>query len=118
MQHISTWTRRAEVEYLVSRIRSARDRIADLAFEIECEEDSDVRQRIRATRDVALGAFDVSLDRLAAMANGSESPIVSRPVKSCGFVIREDGSCGHPSNITPECHEHVCPLLMTPTAPT
>ncbi|QQR47782.1 hypothetical protein JKA73_17765 [Myxococcus xanthus] len=37
-----------------------------------------------------------------------------RPVANCGHVNAVDGLCTHPDNITPECHEHACPLLRKP----
>ena len=37
----------------------------------------------------------------------------TRPVANCGHVNAGDGLCAHPSNLTPECHEHACPLVRT-----
>ncbi|AEI66978.1 hypothetical protein [Corallococcus macrosporus] len=34
-----------------------------------------------------------------------------RPVADCGHTNPEDGLCTHPDNMTPECHQHACPLL-------
>lgn len=29
---------------------------------------------------------------------------------------QQDRTCGHPNNLTPECHEHACPEHNNPTA--
>ena len=33
-----------------------------------------------------------------------------KPIKDCGWV-EPDGTCGLPSNLTPECHIDACPRL-------
>ena len=33
------------------------------------------------------------------------------PIKDCSYQDREDGCCGHDSNMTPECHHGACPRL-------
>ena len=36
--------------------------------------------------------------------------VAGRPVENCGHVA-DDGTCKHPKNLTPECHDYACPLL-------
>lgn len=36
--------------------------------------------------------------------------VKGRPVKDCGYVAG-DGTCKHPKNMTPECHDNACPLI-------
>jgi hypothetical protein len=50
----------------------------------------------------------------------SADPLVDReviyaPVSGCR-VQDEDGTCSHPSRVTPECHDWVCPRVSRETA--
>jgi len=31
------------------------------------------------------------------------------PFENCGHK-EIDGTCSHPGNMTPECHQHICPI--------
>lgn len=37
--------------------------------------------------------------------------VILRPIESCSWMDREDGTCNHPGQDTPECHLGVCPRL-------
>jgi len=39
-----------------------------------------------------------------------EDPIIT-PIQNCTWKDPDDGTCGHPDNITPECHQHICPIV-------
>jgi len=39
-----------------------------------------------------------------------EDPIIT-PIQNCTSKDPDDGTCGHPDNITPECHQHICPIV-------
>ncbi len=41
--------------------------------------------------------------------------VKGRPVENCGHVAG-DGTCKHPKNMTPECHDNACPLVPAPSA--
>lgn len=41
--------------------------------------------------------------------NSDQGPFT--PISDCSHKFKEDGSCGHPSNITPECHVLACPRI-------
>jgi hypothetical protein len=39
-----------------------------------------------------------------------KEPEIYVPFLNCGHKSNEDGTCTHPVNITPECHQFICPI--------
>lgn len=45
-----------------------------------------------------------------------EDPIIT-PIQNCTSKDPDDGTCGHPDNMTPECHQHICPIVRRQEKP-
>jgi hypothetical protein len=39
------------------------------------------------------------------------SEAIYTPFLNCGWKHLQDGTCSHPQNVTPECHQHICPII-------
>ncbi len=37
-------------------------------------------------------------------------PKIYTPFLNCGWKHEADGTCSHPHNATPECHQFICPI--------
>lgn len=79
-----------------------------------------VRSRIAAPIDandgevveILLGAYEQMIDqnvRRDAMVEHSVQ-LAWQTIASCPHKTPDEGLCGHPTNMTPECHEAACPL--------
>lgn len=69
----------------------------------------------RMDPDVAARAVERTARSVAVAKPDVYEP--TRPVPNCGHVNPEDGLCAHPRNLTPECHEHACPLVCAQPEP-
>ena len=106
-------------------LRLEHARADRLAFLRQCSKDSaarlaKLREEIR-TLPEQIAKWDADAARLEsqtaedllrqALEAGREAErALPRPVENCGHVA-EDGTCGHPNALTPECHDWVvCPV--------
>jgi hypothetical protein len=55
--------------------------------------------------------FDRVMQFLEAGWQVDSMETIETPIQNCVYKDAEDGTCGHESNMTPECHQWACPLL-------
>lgn len=62
---------------------------------------------------VLMMGFDLGRkwERMEWDGSFDESEEIETPYINCGWKSPKDGTCSHPSNATPECHQFICPIL-------